>query len=134
MVYNKNSEKNCKNYMNKSSILQGYFALFYQILLLTVCFIPIENVLGSVVINEIHYHPPSGDNREEFIELYNTGDKAINLEGWSLKGGVKFKFPNIILPLNSYIIIAADIAIFKKSFGSFRELWRMINLIERLKC
>ena len=42
-------------------------------------------LFGGVVINEIHYHPASEDVREEFVELHNTGDQAVNLESWSLR-------------------------------------------------
>lgn len=37
-------------------------------------------LFGGVVINEIHYYPTSEDVREEFVELHNTGDQAVNLE------------------------------------------------------
>lgn len=64
-------------------------------------------VCGEVVINEIHYHPveeadfqtnfdPVMDlskDVHEFIELYNTGDSAVSLQGWEFTKGMKFTFP-----------------------------------------
>ena len=37
----------------------------------------------NVIINEI-YPKPNTSSNDEFIELYNTGDTAVNLKGWQL--------------------------------------------------
>jgi hypothetical protein len=39
----------------------------------------------QVIINEIMYHGPANLLEEEFIELYNAGDVAVNLEGWQFR-------------------------------------------------
>ena len=65
-------------------------------------------VFGGVVINEIHYHPASEDVREEFIELHNTGNEAVDLEGWSLRRGVRFEFPKTTVPAGGHLVVAAD--------------------------
>ena len=49
-------------------------------------------VPNTVVINEIHYDP-AGVDPEEFVELYNPGDSAVDVSGWKLEGGVDFTFP-----------------------------------------
>ena len=69
-------------------------------------------LFAGVVINEIHYHPTSEDVREEFVELHNTGDQAVNLESWSLRRGVRFKFPKVTVPPHGYLVVAADAAVF----------------------
>jgi len=38
--------------------------------------------LGDVVINEFELSPP--DNGTVWVELYNTGDQAVDLAGWSV--------------------------------------------------
>ena len=38
--------------------------------------------LGDVVINEFELSPP--DNGTVWVELYNTGDQAVNLTGWTV--------------------------------------------------
>ncbi len=38
---------------------------------------------GSVLISEVLTGVPGGNN-QEFIELYNPGDEAVDLDGWSL--------------------------------------------------
>ncbi|MBN2585306.1 lamin tail domain-containing protein [Patescibacteria group bacterium] len=37
----------------------------------------------NIIINEIYPKPSTGSN-DEFIELYNAGDVAVNLKGWQL--------------------------------------------------
>src|SRR5262245_55967798 len=66
------------------------------------------NAEGSVVINEIHYHPQSGRLAEEFIELHNTGAAPVNLAGWRLTRGVRFDLPPVFLPANGFLVVAAD--------------------------
>ena len=43
---------------------------------------------GSVVINELHYHPADNDEREEFVELTNAGTTTVDLSGWCLADGI----------------------------------------------
>ena len=47
----------------------------------------------SVVINEIMFHPPTHDDADEWMELYNAGGFALDLSGWALTDGVDFTFP-----------------------------------------
>lgn len=71
-----------------------------------------------VVINEIHYDPAPGDPSAEFIELHNPGDRAINLSGWALAGGVAYDFPaGTLLPARGYLIVARDQAVVERVFG-----------------
>jgi Lamin Tail Domain len=55
-----------------------------------------EPLIGPVIINEIHYHPPDlsgADNaRDEFVELHNITTSPVDLTGWKLKGGSEFAF------------------------------------------
>lgn len=72
----------------------------------------------DVIINEIHYHPASGEVRDEFIELYNRGTDIIDLTGWSLSNGVSFIFPEgaRILP-DDYLVVAQDAAWIQSQYG-----------------
>src|SRR5436190_7682959 len=49
--------------------------------------------LGSVVINEIMYHPPRDLEQLQYVELFNAGKTERDLSGWSFSKGVKFVFP-----------------------------------------
>ncbi len=64
---------------------------------------------SDVVINEIHFHPGHVCEYEEFIELYNRGDQAVDLSNWFFAEGVVFTFPEgtIMLP-GAYLVLAWD--------------------------
>jgi hypothetical protein len=66
-------------------------------------------LLRPVVINEIHYNPLTGNNDDEFIELYNRSTSAVNIGGWRLTDGINYTFSSntVILP-NSYVVVAND--------------------------
>jgi len=46
--------------------------------------------------------------QEEYLELFNRGDQAVNLEGWRLDRGVVFTFPEVILEAMGYVVVAAN--------------------------
>lgn len=48
---------------------------------------------GQVVVSELHYNP-AGVAEEEFIELQNISDGAVNLRGCRFTEGVQFTFPD----------------------------------------
>ncbi|HEX2749842.1 MAG TPA: lamin tail domain-containing protein, partial [Verrucomicrobiales bacterium] len=63
----------------------------------------------AVVLNEIQYHPASGLNAEEYVELKNVSGAAADLSGWRLRGGADFDFPaGTVLGAGAYLVIAGD--------------------------
>src|SRR5208283_626074 len=48
--------------------------------------------LSDVVINELMYDPISGNDDDQYIELYNRSTNAVNLSGWTLSDAVTFTF------------------------------------------
>ncbi len=42
---------------------------------------------GSVILSEVLYDVSSGDDGFEWVELYNAGETAVDLSGWSLGNG-----------------------------------------------
>jgi hypothetical protein len=48
---------------------------------------------SSVVINEIMYRPVSGDERDEYVELYNPSATPVDVGGWSFTDGISFTIP-----------------------------------------
>lgn len=46
----------------------------------------------DVVLNEIMYHPITGDDLDEYVELYNRGGSPVDLSNWVLEG-VDLTFP-----------------------------------------
>lgn len=75
------------------------------------------DVPRNVIFNEIHYHPISEDERDEFIELYNRGDVAQDLSGWVVEGvGMEFP-PGTVVEPGEYLVIAADPERIRATYG-----------------
>jgi hypothetical protein len=59
------------------------------------------------VINEIQYNPNGADENQEWVELYNAGDAAVDLSGWYLadNDGYTFDLSGAgSLPAGGYLI------------------------------
>ncbi len=68
-------------------------------------------VIGDVVINELMYDPISGNDNDEYIELYNKGTNTINLSGWQFTAGVTYTFPaNSAIAPNGYVVVGKNTA------------------------
>lgn len=66
----------------------------------------------SLLISEIMYHPVLEESlveNHEFIELYNSSDSAIDLEGIRLAGGIDFVFPEgATIGAKDYVVVAKN--------------------------
>lgn len=61
----------------------------------------------EIVINEIMYAPISGDDQDQYLELYNRSAQPVNLGGWKLSEGISFTFPaNATVPAHGYLVVA----------------------------
>ena len=76
-------------------------------------------LIGDIVINELMYHPISGNDDDQYIELYNKGTNTINLAGWQFTVGVTFTFPNISIAPNGYLTVARNLT---NLFGKYSNL------------
>ena len=80
-------------------------------------------ILTNIVLNEIMYHPfhnsaafvPEPVN-EEYVELFNRGATAVNLQGWRLKSGVTYTFSNVTLNAGAYLVVAANLPAFNAKY------------------
>lgn len=77
----------------------------------------------QLVITEIMYNPPCGNDSLEYIEVYNNDKKSINLEGMYLSDGVEYHFPSIKLKKNEYFLIAKDSMAFYNTMGLKAGQW-----------
>jgi hypothetical protein len=76
----------------------------------------------DVVINEIMYQPISGDNDDEYVELFNRGGKSVDLSGWKFIHGIDFAFPsNTVLSANSYLVVAKNKARLKANHPQLND-------------
>ena len=73
---------------------------------------------NTVAISEIMYNPPGAAGvQEEFIEIYNYGDSAIDLSGWEFTKGVNFVFPaGTLINGRGYLAIPANKAAFSAKY------------------
>jgi hypothetical protein len=79
-----------------------------------------NNILSSLRITEVMYHPASPDT-VEFIELKNIGAAAINLAGCRFAEGepfAEFVFPNIALNPGGYVVLTNNINAFTARYGA----------------
>ena len=68
-------------------------------------------LVRDVVINEIMYAPATGDNDDEFIELYNRSSARISLAGWTFRDGISFTFPsNAVIEAKGYAVVGKNLA------------------------
>jgi len=90
-------------------------------------FITEPAVPGDILINEIFADPDPGLGvlpTEDFVELYNRSDKAINLDGFVLSDAVSSSLLDAkIMPPLSYLIICDDaVASEYMAFGEVLEV------------
>ena len=80
---------------------------------------PLAEGQPSVVINEIMYHPASDETSDEFLELFNAGDSAVDLSGWEFTDGIEFFFPDgTVLEPGAYLVLSPDLLMFETVYGS----------------
>ncbi|MFO1458442.1 MAG: lamin tail domain-containing protein [Verrucomicrobiota bacterium] len=64
----------------------------------------------SIVITEIMFNPITGQDDDQFVELYNRTAGAVDLSGWRFVSGIDFEFaPGTLLPGGSYLAVAKNV-------------------------
>ncbi|MEM9823755.1 MAG: lamin tail domain-containing protein [Bacteroidota bacterium] len=77
----------------------------------------------DIVITEILYNIPGVGNNFDFIELYNRGDNAVNLEGYRFIQGIDHVFSNLSLAAGDYLVLCEDASAFNAVFGGNAISW-----------
>jgi hypothetical protein len=82
-------------------------------------------VTPGLRITEIMYHPappPIGSTNStsdfEYIEVKNIGATPLNVNGYSITGGVQFQFPNVTLTNGQSAVIVANTNAFQSRYGT----------------
>ena len=77
----------------------------------------------QVVMNEIFYRPPDGTLSGTWIELLNRGDTEIDLSGWSMSDGIRFRFPaGTLLKAGEFLVVAEKPEILRTDNPTVRVL------------
>jgi hypothetical protein len=83
--------------------------------------------VGPIVINEIMYNPGSGDQNEEYIELFNISSEPVDLyrydksEPWRFTDGIEFVFPSepvVTIPASGYLLVVKHLDAFAARYGA----------------
>ncbi|MBW8039208.1 MAG: hypothetical protein FVQ85_04330 [Planctomycetes bacterium] len=83
--------------------------------------------VGPVVINEIMYNPPTGNQKEEYVELHNITGAPVTLyrldkfTPWKFTDGIDYTFspsPPVTIPAYGYLMVVKDLASFISRYGS----------------
>ncbi|MDG2399257.1 MAG: CotH kinase family protein [Akkermansiaceae bacterium] len=76
-------------------------------------------VVTSVSFGVIEANPSSLNQGEEYIEIKNAADEAIDLSGWNVTGGVEFEFlSGTILEANGSVYLSPDVSMFRSRAAS----------------
>lgn len=92
----------------------------------------------NLIVSELNYHPPVGEEGREFIELFNFSDETIDLGGASFSEGIDFTFPqNTTLVAGGRILVVSDPAAFTPAeqvgiAGAFENETGLANGGERI--
>ena len=82
----------------------------------------------DIVITEILYHQPGGDNNYDFVEFYNRSNEIIDLDDYFFDDGVEFNFPNIAVDPGEYLVVTKDAEAFYDAFGINAFEWELGGL------
>lgn len=78
---------------------------------------------STLKVSELMYAAPTEPDTEwsnddlAWIEIYNSGDQDINMEGISFNEGITYTFPSYILPAKSYLVLCKNLEAFQSRYG-----------------
>ena len=90
--------------------------------LLRATFIPLRSpAAGQVIVNELS---PRNARTGDWLELYNRGERAVDLSGWFLQdaGQHRFALPEATLPAGGYVVVCRDLSRFTAAFPEVRDV------------
>jgi hypothetical protein len=68
----------------------------------------------QLVFGQIEFDPSSGNQDQEFIELQNPHNFAVDLSGWRLQGTIDYEFkPGTVLPAGDKIYVSPNVPAFR---------------------
>lgn len=65
--------------------------------------------IRDVVINEIMFDPITGDDDDQYVELYNKGVSPVDLSNWRFTDGINYTFPTgATISAGGYFVVARN--------------------------
>ena len=67
--------------------------------------------MGSTSTYDLNGDPVHdlSEDIHEFIEIHNSGETAVDLNGWKISGGIDYNFPiGAVIPAGAYQVVAKD--------------------------
>jgi len=96
------------------NIKEQYLALRRQFLYQQVDLPAAQPADAYIDFGAIEYNPASGNQDEEYIELVNSNDYAVDISGWKLTNAVEFTFDkSTVICSNDSIFVSPDRVTFK---------------------
>ncbi|HEY9175441.1 MAG TPA: lamin tail domain-containing protein, partial [Verrucomicrobiae bacterium] len=67
--------------------------------------------IEDIVINELMFNPITHDDNDEYVELHNRSDAAVDLGGWRFVEGIDFTIPDgTTLSPGGFLVVAKNVA------------------------
>ncbi|HPN37171.1 MAG TPA: CotH kinase family protein, partial [Melioribacteraceae bacterium] len=86
----------------------------------------VDDSSGTIVINEINYNSNQSFNTEDWVEIYNTSSRSVDISGYRFKDeddSHNFIFPqNTSISGNGYLVICIDTTLFKTKFPNVNNI------------
>ena len=79
---------------------------------------------GGLMVSELLYSPSAADGEErgEYMELWNGGEEALDVSGWRFDRGIEFVFPEgIVIGAGEYLVVAKDADYLADRYGLAQE-------------
>lgn len=74
----------------------------------------VNSPLPTINFGQIEFDPISGNQDEEYIELVNPLNTAVDISGWHLSGGIQHIFqPGVVIPAQSSLYVSPDVKVFR---------------------
>ncbi len=68
----------------------------------------------AIRFGQVVWNPESGNQDEEFIELTNPNDVAVDITGWHLDGGIQHTFrPGTVIPAGGKLYVSPNVNAFR---------------------
>lgn len=77
--------------------------------------IPVSQPASAAIqIANFEFNPSSGNQAQEYIQLTNANNYAVDISGWRLDGAIQFTFqPGTVMPSNSVMYVSPNVLAFR---------------------